>query len=90
MGKRELLINLLFYFREGEEWHKQRLPISKFIMMPRKMAEYHKPFNRVVQEYIDYLRTRRDRDGLVADIPASLNKWSLECKLSVVECFVAI
>jgi hypothetical protein len=65
--------------RDGEEWLKQRIPISKFIMMPRKMAEYHGPFNQVTQDYIDYLRSHRT-GGVFKDIADSLNRWSLECE----------
>lgn len=49
-------------------------------MMPRKMAEYHEPFNNVTQDYISHLRSCRSKDDLYLDIANSLNKWSLECE----------
>ena len=54
--------------------------MSKFILMPRKMAEYHVPFNQVVLDYIKLIRRERQGDDVFMDLTASLNKWSLECK----------
>ena len=56
------------------------MPISKFIMMPRKMAEYYKPFNEVVFDFMKLIRRKRNEDNLLSDVVFSLNKWSLECK----------
>ena len=67
-------------FRNGEDWYRQRIPVSKFILMPRKMAEYHVPFNQVTLDYIKLLRKQRHEDDMFSDVSASLNKWSLECK----------
>ena len=70
----------LFSCRDGEQWHENRLPVSKFIMMPRKMAEYHEPFNNVVSDYVDLIRSQRQQDNLFCDVVLSMNKWSLECE----------
>ena len=71
---------LTFLCRDGEEWHRNRKPISKFIMMPRKMAEYYKPFNDVASDYVDLIRVQRQEDNLLRDLTLSLNKWSMECE----------
>lgn len=68
-------------YRNGEEWHKHRIPISKFIMMPRKMAEYHEPFNQVSMDYLTLVRRQRSEDAMLLDVTSSLSKWSLECEL---------
>ena len=56
------------------------MPISKFIMMPRKMAEYYRPFNEVAFDFMKLIRRKRNEDNLLSDVVFSLNKWSLECK----------
>ena len=56
------------------------MPISKFIMMPRKMAEYHQPFNDVVFDFMKLVRSKRGKDDSFSDVVLLLNKWSLECK----------
>jgi hypothetical protein len=48
-------------------------------MMPCKMAEYHRPFNHVTQDYISYLRGHRTGD-MFRDIAGLLDRWSVECK----------
>ncbi len=54
-------------------------------MMPRKMAEYHGPFNDVTSDYINLIRAQRQQDNLFRDLTLSLNKWSLECKCGPLE-----
>ena len=56
------------------------MPISKFILMPRKMAEYHGPFNEVTSDLISLIRNQRTEDNVFADTTTSLKKWSFECK----------
>ncbi len=48
------------------------MPISKFILMPRKMAEYHGPFNEVTSDLISLIRNQRTEDNVFADTTTSL------------------
>lgn len=57
------------------------MPISKFIMMPRKMAEYHESFNEVSSDFIDLIRAQRQEGGILLDVVNSLNMWAMECKI---------
>ena len=66
--------------RDGKPWLDKRVPISKFIMMPRKMAEFHEQFNQVSQDYINYVRANRNADDVFLDFAESLTKWSFESK----------
>ena len=70
----------ILFLRNDKSWHDQRIPVSKFIMMPRKMAEYHQPFNEVAFDFMKLVRNKRKEDNLLSDVVFSLNKWSLECK----------
>ena len=56
------------------------MPVSKFILMPRKMAEYYVPFNRVALDYIQLICRQKSGDDVVLDVTSSLSKWSLEGK----------
>ena len=76
---------LLTSFRENEKWLKQRVPISKYIMMPRKVADYSLPFNEVSLDFISYIREKRGEGNRLSDTVSGLNRWSFECK-----CFGSI
>ena len=70
----------IIYCSDNEEWLKQRVPISKYIMMPRKMADYWRPFNDVTVDLVKHIRHFRGKDDVMADTVAIMSKWSLECK----------
>lgn len=67
------------FLLEGETWHDQRIPISKFLLVPRKIAEYHEGFNEVSADLIKLIRHLRDSENdIVTDVPSQMNKWSFE------------
>ena len=67
---------------EGEEWHRQRVPMSKFAMVPRKVAEFHEDFNTITLDLLKKIQQQRDPEtNVVSDTAALLFKWSFECKL---------
>ena len=67
--------------RNGEQWESQRKPISKFMMVPRKLGEYHEAFNEVTFDLVDFIRRERQKeDNLYRDVPGVMNRWSFECK----------
>ena len=74
---------LLFDYSDGENWHEQRRPISKFMMMPRKVAEYHEPFNEVTFDLVKKIKKNRDESGNLIDASSYLYKWSFECEWDV-------
>ena len=63
---------------DGEEWHKQRVSISKFSMMPRKIAEFHDGFNTATKELLEAIEEKRDKSMVVHDASSLLFKWSFE------------
>ena len=69
-----------FCYSDGENWHEQRRPISKFMMMPRKVAEYHEPFNDVTFDLLKKIRKSRDESGNLFDASSYFYKWSFECE----------
>ena len=68
-------------YRQGENWHHQRQPMSKFTMVPRKVGEYHTGFNAITQDLLKNVLQLRDPETKVfSDLPKLLFKWSFECK----------
>ena len=67
-------------YRNGKEWHKQRSPISKFMAVPRKVAEYYEPFNEVTDDLIKSIRRSRTDTGMLVDASSYLHKWAFECE----------
>ncbi len=68
---------------KGEEWHKMRSPMSKFMMVPRKVAEYHEDFNNITQDLIKNIEMKKDpQSALLSDVPSLLFNWSFECECS--------
>ena len=80
-----LLCVIRFYLllcSEGEEWHRQRVPMSKFAMVPRKVAEFHEDFNSITLDLLKRIRQQRNPGtNIVSDVAELLFKWSFECKL---------
>ena len=55
--------------------------MSKFMMVPRKVGEYHESFNEVALDLVDFIRHGREEESnIFLDIPSVFNRWSLECK----------
>ena len=70
-----------FLFSEGEEWQRQRVPMSKFAMVPQNVARFHEEFNAIVVDLLKKIRQQRDPDTqVVSDVPNLLCKWSFECE----------
>ena len=71
----------LYRTRQGEEWHKVRSPMSKFMMVPRKVAEYHDGFNDITLDLLKNFEMKKDpQTGLLTDVPSLLFNWSFECE----------
>jgi len=75
-----------FYFpyvidSQGEDWYRQRQPMSKFVMVPRKVGEYHEGFNAITLDLLKNILQLRDPETKILSDLCSLNfKWSFECK----------
>ena len=54
--------------------------MSKFMMVPRKVGEYHESFNEVALDLVDLIRLEREAEDMLSDVPSVLNRWSFECK----------
>ena len=58
-----------------------RSPMSKFIMVPRKVAEYHEDFNNITLDLIKNIEMKKDsHSALLSDVPSLLFNWSFECE----------
>ena len=77
-----MVFPLTSHCRNGENWEKQRKPISKFMMVPRKVGEYHEAFNEVALDLVDILRKERGKEDVFLDVPGMMNRWSFECEFS--------
>jgi hypothetical protein len=69
-------------YREGEQWVSQRKPMSKFMMVPRKLGEYHEAFNEVALDLVKALKKERGKEDMLLDVPRTMNRWAFECKFS--------
>ena len=57
--------------------------MSKFMMVPRKVAEYHEELNAITEDLIRNICHLRDpNSNVMVDVPNLLFKWSFECKHS--------
>ena len=73
---------MCLYRSEYEDWYRQRQPISQFMMVPRKVGEYHEAFNEIANDMIKSIKLLRDpQSNIFYDVPNLLFKWSFECKL---------
>ena len=69
-------------FRQGEEWRNYRLPIQKFTMVPRKVAEYYTDFNHVTEDLLENIEEIKDsKTSVLKDVTELLFRWSFECEL---------
>jgi len=56
--------------------------MSKFAMVPRKVAEFHEDFNSITLDLLKRIRQQRNPEtNIVSDVAELLFKWSFECKL---------
>lgn len=77
--REELGVGLGIVLLEEEKWFKRRAPISKFTMIPRKVAEFYKDFNAITHDLILAMRRFRVKDtDVLHDVPALLFNWSFE------------
>ena len=54
--------------------------MSKFMMVPRKVSEYHEGLNLVTLDLLKNINKDRDVDTAVySDVPRLLFKWAFEC-----------
>lgn len=66
-------------FGQGEQWHRNRQPMSKFIMVPRKVGEYHEDFNRITQDLMKLIEQKKDpQTQVVSDVNKLHFRWSFE------------
>ena len=80
------LLVYFFLFSEGEEWHRQRVPMSKFAMVPQNVAKFHKEFNAIVVDLLKKIWQQRDPNTqVISDVPNLLCKWSFECEFNMYE-----
>lgn len=73
---------VVVYFRNGEDWLRQRKPISKFTMVPQRVAGYWKDFNLITLDFLDIIRRDRHKITMqICDISPYIFRWSFESKL---------
>ena len=54
--------------------------MSKFMMVPRKLGEYHETFNEVSLDLVDLIRRERGEEDMFSDVTSLMNRWSFECE----------
>ena len=59
--------------------------MSKFMMVPRKVGEYHEGLNAITLDLLENIRRDRDADtAIYNDVSSLLFKWAFECKLTII------
>ena len=54
--------------------------MSKFMMVPRKVGEYHEGLNSITLDLLKNIRKDKDVDtSTYSDVPSLLFKWAFEC-----------
>ena len=54
--------------------------MSQFMMVPRKVGEYHEGFNEIAKDLMAAIKALRTPDNnLLSNVPSLLFKWSFEC-----------
>ena len=67
--------------RNGEEWYRQRQPMSQFMSVPRRVSIYHKGFNEVASDLMNLIKQQRDQDiFILSDVVPFVFRWSFECE----------
>ena len=55
--------------------------MSKFAMVPRKVAEFHEDFNAITLDLLKKIQQQRNPEAkVVSDVADLLFQWSFECK----------
>ena len=65
--------------RNGEEWKRIRSAIGKQAT-PRNAQSYCSDFNKIFDRFMDYIRSTREEDGMIADITYPLKLLLVESK----------
>ena len=81
----EISVKCIYFYRSDEKWLSQRVPISKYIMMPQRMADYWIAFNEVSLDLVKYVQNHRDERNRIQNTVAIMKKWALECKYCVIK-----
>jgi len=55
--------------------------MSKFVMVPQKVGEYHEGFNAITQDLLKNILQLRDSETkIISDVCSLSFKWSFECE----------
>lgn len=77
---REIFINSIFFFSQGEAWAKTRTIVNPILMNPKTVKYYIPKIDEIATEFIN-LRMKPLLDNnneLPANWSYEINKWSLE------------
>ena len=47
-----IVLDLVFFFADGEEWYKLRSVLSKRMLRPKEAADYTPDFNKINSDFI--------------------------------------
>lgn len=79
MMTEELQLPMGLFLSNGEDWLRQRKPISKFTMVPQRVAGYWKDFNLITLDFLDIIRRDRHKITMqICDISPYIFRWSFE------------
>ena len=47
-----IVLDLVFFFADGEEWYKLRSALSKRMLRPKEADDYTPDFNKIISDFI--------------------------------------
>ena len=65
-------------FSDGEEWARQRGIIQRVMMHPGAAARYLHMQVPVVNDFVDYLDSKKNEKGVVPNLYENLFKYTME------------
>lgn len=62
----------------GEEWYKYRSAVTP-LLKPNIYSPYAEQHLQIAKDFVEYLKTKRNREGVVEDLYQHLLKFAIEC-----------
>ena len=54
--------------------------MSKFMMVPRKVSEYHETFNEITLDLLEAIRLEKGEEDMLLDVQSLMHRWAFESK----------
>jgi hypothetical protein len=69
---------LPFCFRQGEKWHMLRSVLTPELTSAKTIQQFLPELNQVIEDFVSFLRTTRDKNGVISGFEELTNRMGLE------------